>query len=63
MAVFAEIVDGVVANVAVAASAAELSGTWVQIDALTPQPGIGWSYNGTAFSDPPAPWPTSPVAG
>ena len=27
----------------------------VRIDQLSPKPGIGWSYDGTNFSAPPAP--------
>lgn len=59
MSIFAEIKSGVVSNVAVAEAAANLPpGTWVQIDTLTPQPGIGWAYSGTAFAPPSQPAPT-----
>jgi len=56
MGIFAEITAGIVTNVAVAAAATHLpTGTWVQIDTLTPQPGIGWGYSGGAFTAPVVP--------
>lgn len=56
MAIFAEITSGSVTNIAVAAAAGNLpAGTWVEIDAISPQPGIGWSYNGSSFTAPAQP--------
>ena len=60
MAEFAEVVGGVVINVAVAASSADLpSGTWVQIDTLSLVPGIGWAASQSggvwSFTAPAAP--------
>lgn len=28
---------------------------WVDVTSLTPQPGVGWSYDGNSFSPPPPP--------
>lgn len=59
MSVFAEINSGVVTNVAVAEAVANLpAGTWVQVDTITPRPGIGWAYNGSTFTGPTPPAPT-----
>lgn len=53
MGIFAEIVSGAVSNVAVAAASSDLpAGTWVEIDALNPVPGIGWTYASGAFTAP-----------
>lgn len=58
MGVFAEIASGAVANVVVADAAAHLDSakTWVQIDGLSPTPGIGWRATESAgtwsFTDP-----------
>lgn len=32
--------------------------TWVDITSITPQPGIGWTYNGTTFTAPAPPTQT-----
>lgn len=52
MGVFALIQNGAVANIVTAAAVADLptGETWVDIDATSPQPGIGWTYNGSAFA-------------
>lgn len=56
MSHYAEIVNGVVANVALCDDAAfAQSQGWTDIDAVTPQPGVGWTYNGTTFTPPPVP--------
>lgn len=53
MGIYAEIVAGAVSNVAVAAASSYLpSGTWVEIDAISPRPGIGWAYASGAFTAP-----------
>jgi len=63
MGTFAEVSGGTVTNVAIATAATNLpaaGATWVQIDGLSPQPAIGWSYAGGAFTAPvvTAPAPT-----
>ena len=55
---FALIQNGVVTNVVVAAAATDLvaSETWVDIDAISSKPQIGWTYtNGVFASNQPAP--------
>lgn len=54
MGIYAEITSGTVTNVAVA-MAAPSGGEWVEIDTLSPMPGIGWTYSGSAFAAPAAP--------
>ena len=51
---FAVIVAGLVQNVILAdANTPTAPGeTWVDIDAVNPQPGPGWMYNGSAFAAP-----------
>ena len=54
---FAIIQNGTVANVIVADQGfinVHCPGA-VRIDTLTPVPGIGWTYDGTVFTAPPAP--------
>ncbi|MDA8049953.1 MAG: hypothetical protein M0002_08105 [Rhodospirillales bacterium] len=60
MSNFAQIVGGEVVTVVVASSASVLdqTKTWVQVDTLSPEPGIGWGYNGSAFAAPAPPVPT-----
>jgi len=36
--------------------------TAIDVSAVTPQPGIGWTYNGSTFTPPAPPAPTSPPA-
>jgi hypothetical protein len=56
VAIFAQIISGTVANVAIASASANLpTGVWVRVDTLTPQPAIGWAYNGSVFTAPSAP--------
>ncbi len=52
---FALIENGIVVNMAVADSAADLPGDWIAADGA----GIGWHYDGEAFT---APMPDSPPA-
>ena len=47
--------DGIVSNMVVAEEAMNIDGLWVCVDGLSPAPGIGWSYDGSAFAPPPAP--------
>lgn len=62
MSIFAEIKAGTVSNVAVASAAADLpAGQWIQIDTLTPQPGIGWTYSSGTFTPPTPPAPPAPT--
>lgn len=60
MSHYAEITDGKVTNVAVCddPSFAEQMGWIGPIDTLTPEPGIGWSYDGTTWTPPTSPPPT-----
>jgi hypothetical protein len=50
---YAIVEDGVVANVVVwdGESPYTPDGELILIDGLTPQPGIGWDYDGTKFAD------------
>ena len=56
MAHYAEIVNGVVANVAVCDDPAFATAQgWHDIDTLDPQPGVGWAYDGTTWTPPTPP--------
>ena len=59
---FAQIENGKVVNVIVADQAFvdTLSGTYVDISTETPTPGIGWSYDGSAFAAPEVTAPVDP---
>lgn len=60
MAHYAEIVNGVVANVAVCDDPAFATAQgWHDIDTLDPQPGVGWAYDGTTWTPPTPPPPTA----
>jgi len=51
---------GTVTNVAVADQAHATAMGWVgPLDSLSPQPGIGWSYNGATWTAPTPPPPTA----
>ena len=64
MAIFAEIQDGRVANVAVADNLSGLPSnlTWIDLTQASPMPGIGWSYEGGKFVAPPQNTPAVPLA-
>lgn len=55
MSKFAVVDSGIVTNIAVAGG--PMASNWISIQGITPQPGIGWSYNGSTFTEPPAPDP------
>ena len=50
---YAIIQNGAVSNVAI--SDGPLDPTWLDVTLLSPCPGTGWSYDGVAFTPPPAP--------
>jgi len=52
MTKYAIIIDSIVANIALADG--PLANNWVSLQGISPQPGIGWSYNGSTFTAPPA---------
>lgn len=60
MSHYAEITDGKVTNVAVCddPSFAEQMGWIGSIDTLNPEPGVGWTYDGTTWTPPTPPAPT-----
>lgn len=60
MAHYAEIVNGVVANIAVCddPAFAQAQGWVGPIDTITPHPGIGWTYDGTNWTAPTPPPPS-----
>ena len=51
---YALIQDGMVVNTVLASPADPKSSNyvWVDVTTTTPQPAIGWSYNGTSFTSP-----------
>lgn len=49
---YAQIIDGVVANVAIWTD--DAPDGWIPIDALPERPGPGWGYGGGKFTAPPA---------
>ena len=49
--------DNVVRNVAIAEEAMNIDGTWINLTDITPEPGIGWTYENAVFAAPPAPPP------
>lgn len=53
--------DGIVSNMVVAEEAMNIDGLWVCVDGLSPAPGPGWRYDGSAFTPPPAPPPPPPL--
>lgn len=57
---YAIIEAGQVANVALADADFAAAQGWIAIDALDPQPSIGWTYDGTTFHAPPPPAPAIP---
>ena len=44
--------DNVVRNVAIAEEAMNIDGTWVNLTDITPEPGIGWTYENAVFTAP-----------
>ena len=52
--------DNVVRNVAIAEEAMNIDGTWINLTDITPEPGIGWTYENAVFAAPPAPPPAPP---
>ena len=52
--------DNVVRNVAIAEEAMNIDGTWINLTDITPEPGIGWTYENAVFAAPPAPPPALP---
>lgn len=59
MSHYAEITDGTVTNVAVCddPTFAQQMGWVGPIDTIDPQPGVGWSYDGTTWTAPAPPPP------
>lgn len=55
--IYALIQSGIVVNTIIAdpSDPEDPSYLWVDITSVTPQPGIGWSYNGSTFTPPAAP--------
>jgi len=53
-------VDNVVRNIAIAEEAMNVDGIWVNLTDITPEPGIGWTYENAVFVAPPAPPPAPP---
>ena len=51
--------DNVVRNVVIAEEAMNIDGTWINLTGITPEPGIGWTYENAVFA-PPAPAPAPP---
>jgi len=52
--------DNVVRNIAIAEEAMNVDGTWINLTDITPEPGIGWTYENAVFIAPPAPPPAPP---
>ena len=54
---YAKISSGIVVNTQMCESTDvfDPSFTWIDISSVTPQPGIGWTYNGTTFTAPTPP--------
>jgi hypothetical protein len=55
---FAIVADNVVRNVAIAEEAMNIDGTWINLTDITPEPGIGWTYENAAFTAPVIPTPS-----
>jgi len=53
-------VDNVLRNIAIAEEAMNVDGIWVNLTDITPEPGIGWTYENAVFVAPPAPPPAPP---
>ncbi len=53
--------DNVVRNVAIAEEAMNIDGTWINLTDITPEPGIGWTYENAVFTAPVIP-PAPPAA-
>lgn len=49
---FAIVADNVVRNVAIAEEAMNIDGTWINLTDITPEPGIGWTYENAVFAAP-----------
>ncbi len=58
MSVYAEITNGTVTNTVISDPTHAATQGWVLIDGITPQPSIGWGYDGKTFTAPPPPTPT-----
>jgi hypothetical protein len=59
--IYALIQSNSVVNIVIASSTdiQDPNYTWIDITSISPQPGINWTYNGTAFTAPtPLPGPT-----
>lgn len=52
--------DNVVRNVVIAEEAMNIDGTWINLTDITPEPGIGWTYENAVFAAPPVPPPAPP---
>jgi len=52
--------DNIVRNIAIAEEAMNIDGTWINLTDITPEPGIGWTYENAVFVAPPAPPPAPP---
>jgi hypothetical protein len=50
---YAQIIDGVVTQQTVAAQMPVDGTTWIDVTTLSPQPTLGWTYNGISFATPP----------
>jgi hypothetical protein len=57
MARYAILKGAIVDNIAIADGPLETDGTWICVDEVVPQPGLGWSYDGENFAPPPPPPP------
>lgn len=57
---FAIVKGDLVDCIALAESPLDTDGKWIDLTGVTPQPGPGWKYDGTAFAPPPAPVDTRP---
>jgi len=44
--------DNVVRNIAIAEEAMNIDGTWINLTDITPEPGIGWTYENAVFTAP-----------
>ena len=55
---FAIVADNVVRNVAIAEEAMNIDGTWINLTDITPEPGIGWTYENAVFAAPVIPAPS-----
>lgn len=56
----AEVQNGVVVNTIIVDETVHLGPEFIDIDNITPQPGIGWKYNDGIFTYAEAPIPPSP---